>query len=150
MELTSLVPRDIKFNLTSIKDREFTMKAITLADKIWLDENFPNGQIAEIFLNINIKEICRIIFRLLTPEDKLFFKKQKVKIVNEEGDEEEIEIGGVALLQSLISGGIGEELELVNALLKNMGYSDNQIEDIKNGKLDEKPEENTEKKSPNQ
>ena len=121
MDLSKIRPQESTFKLRHVEDRVITMRPITLDDEIWLDQTYGD-KLGEIFENINVKEISRIVFRLMKNEDKLFFKKRVVKLVNEEGEEGEIEMGGLVLLQSLISGW-EEKISILNALLKNIGLS---------------------------
>ena len=143
MNLTSLVPRESRFKLNQVKDRDFTMRPINLADELWMEEEFGE-RLGKIFEEINIKEISRIVFRLLVDDDKKFFKKREVKIVNEEGDEDKIELGGVNLLRALISG-ISDKTGLLESLLENIGLSRPQIKEM--GEAGLVLEEEEEKKS---
>jgi len=120
MELSELVPRDSKFFLRKA-DREFTIRPFELRDEIWLQEKYGDA-IQDVFEKINMVEISRIAFRQLTIEDKQFFKKQEVKIVNEEGDEITEILGGLDLFRSLISGW-GEKTAIIEALGKSLGMS---------------------------
>lgn len=117
-----LKPKESTFRLKSAKDKVFTMNPITLADEVWLDETYGQEKIQKIFNDMNIKEISRIVFRLLKTEDKLFFKPQDVLFVNENGESEEIKLGGVELLRSMVIGN-EEKLALMMALLENIGIS---------------------------
>lgn len=121
MDLSKIKPQKSTFTLTHAPGRIFTMNPINLGDEIWLDQVYGDT-IGDVFENLNIKEISRIVFRLLRPEDKAFFKKQTITLVNEEGEEGDVEMGGVAMLQSLISGW-DEKIQILNALMKNIGLS---------------------------
>lgn len=121
MNLMDLKPQESSFYLRAAK-REFVMNPITLADEVWLDEVYGQDKIQEIFANVNIKEISRIVFRLIKPEDKVFFKTRTVYFITEDGEEVEKELGGVELLQTMISGN-EEKLAIINALLENIGVS---------------------------
>ena len=140
MELEKLVPKESKFRLNLADGKEFTMRPITLQDEIWLRETYGE-RIQQIFEEMDVQEISRIVSRLLIVEDKRFFKKQDVTIVNEEGEELTIELGGVKLLQSLVSGW-SDKTTLLKALLENIGFSRPDIEEIEN-----EDDNNTEKKS---
>jgi len=121
MNLQDITPQESTFKLKVSGDRVFTMNPINLSDEIWLDNTF-GSEIGKIFESVNIKEISRIVFRLLKNEDKAFFKKQVVELVDENGEASEIELGGVALLQSMISGW-DEKTRILEALLLNIGIS---------------------------
>lgn len=121
MDLRELRPQESSFKLRAAK-RSFTLNPITLADEVWLDEQYGSEMIQEIFLSTNIKEISRIVYRLLKVEDKQFFKTRPVTFIDEEGNEAEIQLGGVELLRYMVSGN-DEKLELINALIENIGLS---------------------------
>lgn len=140
MDLSQIRPKESTFKLRFAGEKVFTMNPISLGDEIWLEGTYGD-RIGEVFENVNTKEISRIVFRLLKVEDKSFFKKQKVDLVNEEGEESEIEIGGVALLQSLISGW-EEKVVILNALLENIGLSRPEVDDSKEEIGDKKKEKN--------
>jgi hypothetical protein len=127
MKLTELVPRESKFSLRLAK-REFTMRPINLEDEIWLEETYGIDGILEIFNEMNIKEIARVVFRLIKPEDKTYFAKREVEFITEDGDKETLVLGGVALFKSLISG-MQEKEDLIRALLVNIGMSRPDIEE---------------------
>lgn len=131
MNLKDLKPKESRFKLKAAK-REFTLNPITLADEVWLDEEFGQEKIEQIFTEINIKEISRIVFRLIKPEDKVFFKSRPVKFITEDGEELEQDLGGVELLRTMISGN-DEKIGIINALLENIGLSRPDID------KDEKP-----------
>lgn len=95
------------------------MRPLNLEDELWLKTEFGE-ELQKVFSEVRIKEICRIAYRLL--ENKEAFSKQKVTVVNEEGETAEVEIGGVKLFYSLVSG-MDEKLEIVKALLATIGIS---------------------------
>lgn len=122
MDLSKLIPKETKFTLRQVPDAEFKMRPINLRDEIWLKDTYGEDGIKEVFENVNIQEICRIIFRLLDEESKKFFQKQDVNIIDENGEQITETLGGVQLLYSLISGW-DEKIKLLNKLLENIGIS---------------------------
>lgn len=136
MDLSKIKPQESTFKLGQVSDKVFTMNPINLGDEIWLDQTYGDD-LGKIFEDINIKEISRIVFRLLKPEDRLFFKKRVITLINEEGEEGEVEMGGVVLLQSLISGW-EEKIAILNALLKNIGLSRPEINEENTGEESKK------------
>lgn len=133
MDLTKLIPKETSFKLRQVEDQVFHMRPINLQDEIWLAETYPGDEIEKIFTQMDIKEISRVVFRLLKPEDKKFFAKREVEIIDEDGESETVEIGGVVLLQSLISGW-EEKGMILETLLENIGLSRPQIASIKGEK----------------
>lgn len=121
MNLMQLKPRESSFSLKSV-ERTFRMNRITLADEVWLDQEFGISGLQEMFTEINMSEIARVAFRFIHPEDKKFFKTREVLFITENGDEEVVMLGGVALLRNLISG-TDEKTDIINALLDNIGIS---------------------------
>lgn len=121
MKLSKITPIESTFKLRNAREEAFTMRPVNLADEIWLDRTYGN-KIIDVFNNLNIKEISRIVFRLLKDEDKEFFVKRDLTIINEVGDRETMHIGGVELLQYLISGW-DEKINILNALHENIGFS---------------------------
>lgn len=121
MDLAQLQPKAAKFILDSMGEKkEFLLRPVTLADEVWLNENFDD--ISEVFDNLRMDKIARIVFRLLTDESKLFFKAQDVVTVDEEGNEKTIRVGGVEMLQMAISG-YSNKINVVVALLECIGFS---------------------------
>jgi hypothetical protein len=126
MKLTEMVPKESKLKLG---EKELTLRPINLSDEIWLEKEFGQDGIQEIFEKVKIEEISRIVFRLLVDDDKLFFKKQNVRAVSEDGEVSTIELGGVALLRAMVHGW-DDKLALLNCLLENIGASRPEQEEI--------------------
>lgn len=121
MDLSQLQPKAAKFILDSMGEKkEFHLRPVTLADEVWLNENFDD--ISDVFDNLRMDKIARIVFRLLTDESKLFFKTQDVDTVDEEGNEMTIKVGGVKMLQMAISG-YSNKINVTVALLECIGFS---------------------------
>ena len=121
MNLTDLKPRQSKLKISTIKE-ELTLNPITLSDEAWLSEVYNPDELQKIFSEVNIKEISRIVFRLMNIEGKKIFKKQSVDFVTEDGEVLEQEIGGVELLRNACVGW-EDKLALLNSLIDNMGIS---------------------------
>ena len=137
MNLTELKPRPSKLKLAK-HNKEFILNPITLADEVWLDEEFGMVRIAEIFQNLEIAPIARIVYRVIRTEDKQIFKKRKVSFVTEDGDSLTEEMGGLELFLNMITG-MEDKLAMINALSDNLGLS--RPEPVKKKKV-------TKKKSP--
>lgn len=121
MNLLDMKPKESKLKLKSLKN-DLTLRPVSLADEAWLDEQYGSKEITKIFNEVNIKEISKIVFRLLDNESKKIFKKQIVEMIDENGDSSEVELGGVELFRSMIIGW-DEKVALLNALLENIGLS---------------------------
>lgn len=127
MDLVNIVPKESSFKL-KIKndkgeeyDKSFHMRSINLNDEIWLQKEYGTA-IGKVFEEVNTKEISRIVFRLMEDEDKLFFAKRDIITVDEDGNKQELTIGGLKLLRYMISGW-EEKIAVLNALLENIGLS---------------------------
>jgi len=127
MNLFEMKPKESRLKLKALK-KELVLNPITLSDEAWLDDAYGAEKVTEIFEQVNIKEISRIVYRLLNNESKSLFKKQMVTFIDENGDSAELELGGVELLRTMISGW-EEKLALLNALLENIGASRPEITD---------------------
>ncbi|MCB0421144.1 MAG: hypothetical protein KDD61_09110 [Bdellovibrionales bacterium] len=128
MKLSDLLPQSTSFHLSQL-DEDLTLRPITLADEIWLNETFGETGVSEMFSTLNFIEISRVVYRLLDDDSKAKLKKKKVTIYNEDGEESEHEIGGLKLLQLSISG-IAEKEAIVGGLLKCLGFTEKMIDDL--------------------
>lgn len=120
IKLEDLIPQTGKFTL-SITGKTYRLNPVTVVDEIWMTDEF-GGRLEEIFAQMKMMEICRIVFRLMFPEDKRDFKRKTVKVVNEMGDEEEYQLGGAELLAAMIRG-VNEKIAVHQALLVTIGVS---------------------------
>jgi len=121
MDLSQLKPKAAKFILDSMgEEKEFHLRPVNLSDEVWLNENFED--MSDVFDNLRMDKIARIVFRLLTDESKLFFQTQDVETVDEEGNKVTMKVGGVKMLQMAISG-YENKINVVVALLECIGFS---------------------------
>jgi len=127
MELKDIIPKESKLKLKAFKD-PLILKPITLRDEAWLAEEYGERGIIEVFENVNMLEISRIVFKLLRAEDKLKFKNREVTFILEDGSETTEDLGGVNLLMQCISGQ-KEKTAVFMALLENIGLSRPDIEE---------------------
>lgn len=132
MDLKDLKPTNVKLKLSST-GREYTLRHISLADEIWIQEEFGD-RFNEIFKedSIDMVSLARIVFHHI--EDKSDFIRKEVTLVNEEGEEEVHVLGGCKLLQTMITG-MEDKIEMISAFNKVMIASrpdiKEQIEDVK-------------------
>lgn len=96
-----------------------TFRPFSLDDEYWMNQEYGSG-IEALFKECNFKEIFRIAFRMI--ENKEVLKKRTVKFINEDGDEKEMEIGGIKLLHAL-SYGFEEKMLILTSLLNCIGIS---------------------------
>jgi hypothetical protein len=127
IKIEDIVPKGSSFFLRA-NQKTYRLNPFTLADEIWMSETFGKS-IQEVFSEVKMKEICRIVFRLMNEEDKQEFAAQTVKIMNEEGESMEIRRGGAELLCLLVSG-FNEKIAIFQALLDTLGVSRPVVEKI--------------------
>ena len=85
----------MKFLISGLK-KEIELRKMTLADEIWIAEKFPDYSERLSRSNPDMGMICQIVYRLIV--DKSQFVTEKIKTVNESGEEIEIAYGGVEKL----------------------------------------------------
>lgn len=135
IRLEDIIPEGSTFTLKQT-GKTYRIRPINLADEIWLNETFRED-IEPIFKEIRMKEVCRIAFRLMHPDDQVDFTAQTVRIIDEEGVWIEKQLGGAQLLFTLISG-IQEKLQIFEALLKAIGAGRPLLERAANQAVTEK------------
>jgi hypothetical protein len=126
LSLEDLKPEVGTFKLSIMGDKEYHLRKFNLEDEIWLKKTFGLN-IEQAFADK--ESVCAIAWHQLQQEDRVDFKKQKVKIVNDEGDELTIEKGGLALFSSLVVGQL-EQVEITKALLQTIGISRQKMEEL--------------------
>ncbi len=99
----------------------YRMNPVSAADELWMKQEFGD-RLEKIFQEIDMKEICRIVFRLLKEEDKKDFAAKDVEFMNEQGETNTVRVGGVFLLYAQVSG-YHEKVEIFKALLETIGIS---------------------------
>lgn len=122
LKLEDLSPRKSYFVLKLCPGKKFYLRLINLEDEIWIKQTYPGERISEIFSETNpdYKEVCRIAWRLLI--NKTEFKKQKVKVVSDSGETQEIVMGGFPLLLKAISC-MEDKISIMLAITETMGVS---------------------------
>jgi len=118
MKLEDIRPERASFKLKAT-GKEYFIRPFNLDDELWLQRTYGEG-LKKIFDQGRFHDICRIAYRQL--EDRSEFVKQKVKIVNEQGDHEETEIGGLDLFYAIVRG-MEEKMAILQALLSAIGLS---------------------------
>jgi hypothetical protein len=105
----------------SLKE-ELSFRQINLTDEAWLAETYSADEISNVFKSVNIKEISRIAFRLLSDNDRRLFKKQDVIVITEDGEETNETLGGLELFRKLIVGE-DDKLAILIALTETINGS---------------------------
>lgn len=151
LSIEDLVPKKSSFVLSvemegvdELVKKTFRVRPFNAGDEAWLKREYGD-KIKEIFNpeSFDTEAVSRIAFRLIIEEDKPFFKKQKIIQMTEEGDMEEVTIGGYKMLMELIRGPQAK-LDVIMALNETFGISRPKLEAmIKKG---ENPGDEVEKK----
>ena len=121
MNLEDLKPTRTKLSLESVK-KDLYLDPVTLLDEVWLNENYSQEELADIFTQVNMTEISRIAFRLLDDKSKMLFETKDVIFVTEDGEKVEKTMGGVDLFRSMCIGW-NDKLALINAINIAIGAS---------------------------
>lgn len=120
LSLEDLRPQESEFYLRKT-DKTYKLRAITLRDEKWLASTY-GARLKEIFEQVQMDEICQIVFRLLSDEDKKDFAIREIEELNEKGEKIKVKRGGVELLQDQITG-IAERIVIIKALAQTFGVS---------------------------
>ena len=71
---------------------------------------------------MNMREVARIVYRLMDDKDKEDFSAKDVTLQDENGEKKNIRMGGVKLLFAQITG-YAEKMEVYRCLLETIGIS---------------------------
>ena len=127
-KITDLAPQKASFYL-SILDKSFSIRPCTPKDLIDLKEK--GIDVEKVIQNPISEDLCRIVLYLMEYESAKDFKKVTVKTIDIESGEEVIEeIGGYNLLLKCVSN-VKEQMEMFFSLLLSMGFSNEQIEELR-------------------
>lgn len=118
MKLEDIRPERASFKLKAT-GKEYWIRPFNLQDELWLQKQYGEG-LKKIFEEGRFHDICRLAYRQL--ESREDFIKQKVSVVNETGDKEEVELGGLDLFFAIVQG-MEEKLAILQALLAAIGMS---------------------------
>lgn len=120
IRLEDIIPEGATFTLRKT-GKTYRLNPVNLSDELWMSNTFGE-RLDDIFKNIRMKDICRIVFRLMDEDDKQDFAAKDVAFMNEEGETLEKRMGGAELLFVLVSG-YAEKIEIFQALLTTIGVS---------------------------
>lgn len=131
-ELTKLFPKETKVKFNKL-DRELTVGKITLADDSWMLNEFGGKEgLKEVFAKTDFRSMIRIIYRLLSDEDKKFLAESfELNVYDEDGEPTKIKSSVDKLTYML---GIDELDKVVKALMSARGAS---MPDVVKGEGDE-------------
>lgn len=121
MKLEKIKRKGVKLNLSKVK-KPLIINEITLNDEVWLSEEYGEDALRTVFETMNIKELARILFRLMDNDSKKLFKAQEFESVDENGEETIEKIGGVELL-TLLCIGNDDKLALISCFVDVLALS---------------------------
>lgn len=121
VKLEDIIPKKAAFSLRQKPGVVFAMRPVSLRDEVWLKNTF-GAELQKILQDMQMRQVCRIVFHLLEEESKEHFAKTTVTIMNEEGDRVSETLGGAELLYALVSG-FDEKMVVFQALLETIGIS---------------------------
>jgi hypothetical protein len=85
--IEKLFPKETKLKFKNI-DKELTVQTITLADDAWMMHEFGGkAGIISVFESSDLRSLVKILYRLLSNEDKIYLGKIQFNTVDEEGTE---------------------------------------------------------------
>lgn len=120
VKLEELIPQPAQFTLENT-GRLYTLRKVSLEDETWIAATF-GAKFANIMAGEDMRELMRLVFRLLTLEDQKTLIRQNVKVIDESGAEHDRPLGGVDLLMALVSGQAEKEA-IVRAVWQTIGVS---------------------------
>lgn len=145
LKINDIRPQASKFKL-KYTGKEYRLRPMSFDDELWLHRQFGD-QVEEIFKELKIEPICRIVYRLMENEDRSDFTERTVTIIDENGKKASDTLGGARLLMAMIIGGLEEKISIVQACLDTVGASRAVVDKLTNTKEKKSPQKRTGKRS---
>ena len=125
MELKQVLPGKVSFTLERL-GQPLTLNLLSLEDNVWMEENYPGEQLNAVYSEPRVKDILRILCRILDIESKrLISKTNIVEIDIETGIETNVE--GLSLMDKLYKITGDGELAVVMAAIFEVRKRSNEI-----------------------
>ena len=132
-KVTDLIPKRSEFYL-GILEKTFYLRPCTPKDII--DLKNKGLDIDKIMQNPISEELCKVVLYLMEYDSAKDFKKVTVRTIDVETGEEKVEdLGGYNLLLKCV-GSVTEQMEMFFCLLNSMGFSNEQIENLRKETLE--------------
>lgn len=134
MQLEEMFPKKSSFKLEATGN-EYHLRPMTIGDNIWLNENYGNllGQTQDLS-NLDFNALTAVIYKLIV--NKQDFKKKTMSDLDEEGNELEIEVGGLKLFRYFTN--IKDMENMIWALNETMGISRPEVKEAPKKKREPK------------
>lgn len=129
LKLTDVIPAKPIFRLSAFAGHDFTVRAPNMEDQVWFIENYDTLRHAqEVMANKNWSEICRIVYYLMSSEDRAFFPAKTDDAFTDESGRlvQRVWLGWQELLKRL--NGIPEAAGMLSALTRAIMNSNPLIE----------------------
>lgn len=128
MELEELLPPKPEFFLKS-KNRNFAIRPPTLHDQVWFKNRYGTStSFASALSTGDWVEISRVVYHLLSDDDRREFLAQDVRVVNDDGEEKTVRHTGPEVFLLAIDG-IEEITKIMGALTRAIMISNPAIEE---------------------
>jgi len=127
MDLSQFVAHKTTINLCKV-GVDITINPFSLLDDSWLQNEFGEERLTEIFSSLdkeeNINDLMRIVYHQLDDESKMFLIEQiKPVEYDEDGKKKELKLNGPQKLKYVISGA-SELMAVLDGLAKAKGLSE--------------------------
>lgn len=121
MKLEDMVPEQAEVILyPNGVAKHYMLRKVTLEDEAWMAKVFGQAKLQEMFANVEMHNIAKVIFHQL--EQKADFLPREEKGYDDNGEEVIVRVTGPDLLMRAIVGK-KHQLEILQALLKIIGAS---------------------------
>lgn len=129
LQLLDLNPQPMSWvKFINNQEVELNFRAFNLSDVTWLEQTFTAVQIASVFQNIDIINLCKIAYHQLTNDCKKILFDIKFEEIDEDGNATEAKYTGPERLMCLIEG--NKINDLYDLMLKLRGISMDMVEKI--------------------
>ena len=121
LSLEDIVPVKGSFSLKSTGNT-YTLRMFSLADEAWAVRTWGKDGWQKVFRDMDMVQICRLVYQLLENECKKDFMKKSYEFVDEKGNSVTMELGGVDALIALVCGE-QEHVAMLQALMQSRGIT---------------------------
>lgn len=84
MNLKEIIPAKVEVTLERL-DRPLVLNLLTLEDNVWLEQNYPGEELQKVYTEPRIKDILKILCRILDVESKRYLAKIEIIEIDDYG-----------------------------------------------------------------
>lgn len=140
LKLTDFIAIKPEFTVAK-KKRTFAIRPPTLADQVWFSDSYGSLEVVtEIMSKRNWREVCKVVYFLLSSKDRAAFPAQHVVLVNENGQKTKKFLTGPEILLESLSG-VAEATEMMKALTRAICLSNPEVDAIVQADVKKKMDE---------